>query len=533
MGIQGPETGRRDEARSVGRARPVRLLVVDDEHRFATLLGELLEARGYAVDIATSGEEALRLFDHTVHAAILLDVVMPGMDGIEVFDAIRRTDAAIPIIVVSGPSNQDLARTMLHRGAFDYMRKPIDVDHLAVIVGVATGTLWHTSGEAPDAQAGSDASPLARLPYAVVGLVRHLSGSGRAGREQLEMLAIAALREAQRGRQRDAVDKLLGIRDRLDAGRFDWLSPPDAKALRDILAALDTPAKVYYIGCVSAGPLAPRAQEWNAFRNGLRELGWIDGRNIRLDVRAPDREGAPSDDLVGDLVRLGADVIVGSTRATIQAAQRATATIPIVSTGTSLARPDRNVTGVTVMAGALNEERLQLLTEMVPGLSRVALLVPDRHAPSLPDVLHVIEAGGRALGMEVVVLEAPGDAALEEAFDTAADRRVGGVIVLVDEAFVGLGARIADVAMIRRIPTISGFPGFADVGGLAAYGPNATARYRQAAGYVDKILRGATPAQLPMEQPTKRDLFVNLKTATALGLTIPRALLLRADRVVE
>lgn len=539
MGVQRPEAGHRDEARSGPDTQAARLLVVDDEPRFATLLGDLLEAMGYAVDIATNGTEALALFRADPPAAILLDLRMPGMDGPEVFDAIRRIDATVPIIIVSGIADERLARTMLHRGAFDYVRKPLDVDHLQVVVAAATTTPWPPAAGAEAARVVGSAQALTRLPYALVGLMRHLPGRMHPGREQLEALALEALREAQLGRQESALDALRAIRRLLDAGRLGWLAPPDAETLRAVLAPLEPaviepPAKVFRIGGVLSGPLAPRAPLWDALRDALRDLGWIDGENVQLELRTPDREGAPVDDLVDDLVRRDVDVIVASPDVTVQTARRATR-IPVVSTGIvdRNSPPDRNVTGVAVEAGALNDARLQLLNAMVPGLSRVAILVAELPASGRPAVLETIEAAARALDMEILVLEAPHEAALETTFAAAAGGGAGGMIVLVHEVFLGLRTRIAELAIAFRVPTISGLPRFADAGGLAAYAANAMARYRQAAGYVDKILRGATPAELPMEPPGKLDLVVNLKTAKALGLVIPRTVVLRADRVIE
>ena len=280
--------------------------------------------------------------------------------------------------------------------------------------------------------------------------------------------------------------------------------------------------------------------QWDAFRQRLRDLGYVEGQNIVLEIRAPEREGASFDGLVADLIRLNVDVIVASGVAAILAAKRATSTIPIVmSPGSdpirlgivaSLARPGGNVTGVSIMVEDLNPKRLQLLREIAPKASRVAVLW---NQPSGPAQLQAVEATATAMGIRLLSLEAGKASDIEKAFETATKARAEAMIVMSSPVYYGLRARIADLALKYRLPAIYWLPAFVDAGGLITYGPSDTEYYRQAATFVDKVFKGAKPADLPVEQPTKFELMINLKTAKALGLTIPPSLLQRADQVIE
>jgi len=307
------------------------------------------------------------------------------------------------------------------------------------------------------------------------------------------------------------------------------------------LAAAAQPArKMYRIGCIPAGPLPPRMHQWDAFRQRLRDLGYVEGQNVVLEVRAPEREGASFDGLVADLIRLNVDVIVASGVAAILTAKRATSTIPIVmSPGSdpvglglvaSLAQPGGNVTGVSIMVEEMNAKRLQLLREIVPKASRVAVLWTP---PSGAVQLQAVELAATAMGIRLLSLEAGQAGDIEKAFETAAKARAEAMIVTGSPVYYGLRARIADLALKYRLPAIYWLPAFVQAGGLIMYGPSDTEYYRQAAVFVDKIFKGAKPADLPVEQPTKFELVINLKTAKALGLTIPPSLLLRADQVIE
>jgi putative ABC transport system substrate-binding protein len=300
--------------------------------------------------------------------------------------------------------------------------------------------------------------------------------------------------------------------------------------------------KVYRIGCMPGGPLAPRAHQWEAFRLGLRDLGYVEGQNVVLEYRVPEREGAPFDDLVADLVRLNVDVIVASTPSAIQAAKRATKTIPIVMTGigdpvkagliASLARPGGNVTGLSLLAVELGGKRLHLLREVLPKMVRVAVLWNPTNPHNLPQ-LQEVQAAASILRLEALSLEASTADDIDRAFQIARNLRADGLVVASDGLFFGLHARILDLALQTRLPAVWVWPSLAERGALMVYGTSDTEYYRRAAAYVDRILKGVRPADLPVEQPTKIDLIISLKTARALKLTIPRSLLLRADQVIE
>ncbi len=290
------------------------------------------------------------------------------------------------------------------------------------------------------------------------------------------------------------------------------------------------------------GPGRPGLPHLDAFRQGFRELGHVEGRTIAFEVRwdggKPDRYAA----LAAELVRLDVDVIVAATTGATLAARDATRTTPVVMAATgfdpvqiglvaSLARPGGNITGLTLQTHELPGKRLELLRTAVPGITRIALLWDPN--PFSAAVVKEHEAAARSLGMQLQPLEvrSPGD--LEGAFQTA--RRGGAqALMMIQGAFYTIHrARIAEIALRSRIPTLSGETGYAQAGGLMEYGPNIVNSWHRAAIFVDKILNGAKPGDLPVEQPTKFDLVVNLKTAKALGLTIPPSLLLRADQVIE
>jgi putative ABC transport system substrate-binding protein len=236
------------------------------------------------------------------------------------------------------------------------------------------------------------------------------------------------------------------------------------------------------------------------------------------------------------------DLILAATTPAIQAAKQATGTIPIVmatavdplATGfvASLARPGGNITGLSMMTSDLVGKQMQLLKELVPKMSRVALLWNPATPSSPPQLRHAKEAAS-ALGVRLQPLEARGPGEIDSAFAAMTRERAGAVIVLVDTAFIPHRTRIADLAARSRLPAVYGLTDHAEAGGLMAYGPNVANLYRRAATYVDKILKGAKPADLPVEEPTKFELVINLKTAKALGLTIPPSVLVRSDQVIE
>jgi putative tryptophan/tyrosine transport system substrate-binding protein len=301
--------------------------------------------------------------------------------------------------------------------------------------------------------------------------------------------------------------------------------------------------KVYRIGCIPPGPLASRLHQWDAFRQTLHELGWVEGQNIILEFRPPVQEGDTFDELAADLVRLQVDVMVATGTPAVRAAKHATSTIPIVmSPGadpvaeglvTSLARPGGNVTGSSIMNVDLGGKRLEILREIVPSASRVAVL----WAPPYEPQLHAVRAAARALGVELLELQViqEGDQAhnLDHAFETAKRERADAMIVIGGTLFFGLQARVAALALHHRLPAIYNLPSYVHAGGLVAYGPSDTEYYRRAAVYVDKILKGAKPGDLPVEQPMKFELLINLKVAQALGLAIPPVLLFQATEVIQ
>ncbi len=311
------------------------------------------------------------------------------------------------------------------------------------------------------------------------------------------------------------------------------------------LAAEGQPAgKLYRIGFLGvASPSDPRVQRFfEAFRNGLAELGYVEGRNIAIESRwaAGKYELLPS--LAADLVRLKMDVIVTAAVPAIQAAKEATSTIPIVmavvvdpvATGlvASLARPGGNITGLSVMTPELVGKQLEMLKEIVPKASRVAVLSNPAN-PGNPPQLRAAERAARTLGMRLQSLEARRPGEIDSAFAAMTREGAGAVVVLVDVMFIDQRTRIVDLAATRRLPAVYGLADYVGAGGLMAYAPSLLDNYRRSAVYVDKILRGANPGDLPIEQPTKFELVINLKTVKALGLTIPPSLLQRADQVIE
>jgi putative ABC transport system substrate-binding protein len=287
-------------------------------------------------------------------------------------------------------------------------------------------------------------------------------------------------------------------------------------------------------------PRVPRLSQ--AFLQGLRELGYVDGQNITLEYRWAEGQYDRLPGLAAELVRLKVDMIVAAGPPSIQAAKQATATIPIVmssvgdpvATGfvASLARPGANITGISLMAPDLVGKQMELLKEIGPKISRVAALRNPDNATSAP-LLRRAQDAARALGIRLQSLEARNPSEIDSAFAAISAERAGAVIVLGDTVFLDQRTRIADHAVRRRLPTVFAYSEFVEGGGLLSYGPSLADGYRLAATYVDKILKGAKPADLPIGQPTTFELMINLKTAKTLGLTIPQAILQRADRVIQ
>jgi putative tryptophan/tyrosine transport system substrate-binding protein len=281
----------------------------------------------------------------------------------------------------------------------------------------------------------------------------------------------------------------------------------------------------------------------DAFRQGMRQLGYIEGKTFVLEARYGEGKSERVPELARELVGRKVDVIVASTDGPIAAVKRETRTIPIVMANSadpvgtgfvaSLARPGGNVTGLSNTSADLSGKRLELLREVVPGLSRVAFLWnPDARGTVLD--YKESEAAATSLHLELESVEVSSPADLDRAFSTVRSQRAQAVIVPPgNPAMFSNRAAVASFAQRSRLPSMYGFKEYVDAGGLMSYGPSLPAMYRRAAAYVDKILKGAKPADLPVERPTKFELIINLKTAKALGLTISPSLLQRADQVIE
>jgi len=308
------------------------------------------------------------------------------------------------------------------------------------------------------------------------------------------------------------------------------------------LAAGAQPAvRIPRIGVLSPAPAAAAGgSPYDAFREGLRELGYVEGKNIVLDFRFAGGKYERLPELAADLVRLQVDVILtdgGNT--TARAALNATRTIPIVM-GTvndpvanglvaSLTRPGGNVTGFTFPFVELAGKRLQLLKEMVPAVTRVAVLWDQANGPLQ---FHAAEAAAPSLGVQLESLPVRGPADLDAAFEAASRHRAGALLQASSRMLSDNRKAIVERALKHRLPGMFE-PGFPEAGGLASYGPNVRDNFRRAAVYVDKILQGTRPGDLPVEQPARFYLVINLKTARALGLTIPPSVLVQATKIIE
>jgi len=302
--------------------------------------------------------------------------------------------------------------------------------------------------------------------------------------------------------------------------------------------------KVPRVGYLSPGSPsdAARQRRFEAFRQGLRELGYVEGQNIAVEARWAEDKYERYPALAADLVRVKVKVIVAVGGRATQVAQQATRTIPIVMSVVidplggglvaSLAHPTGNVTGLSLMASELVGKRLELLKEIAPKVSRVALLSNPAN-PGSASQLRQAEASARVLGLQLQPLEARDPQEIDSAFAAMARERAGALVVLADAIFLNRRIQIAELAAARRLPAVYGLSEHAEAGGLMVYSTNLLELERRAATYVDKLLKGAKPADLPIEQPSKHELIINLKAAKALGLTIPPSLLQRADQVIE
>jgi putative ABC transport system substrate-binding protein len=309
------------------------------------------------------------------------------------------------------------------------------------------------------------------------------------------------------------------------------------------LAAKAQPrGKVYRIGVLDTTPAAFNALNMNAFRQGLREVGYAEGQNLEIVYRASDGRNERFPDLASELVRLKVDLILTRGTPAAAAAKSATRTIPVVMAASgnpvdagliaSLGRPGGNVTGLSAQMADAYEKRLELLKELLPHLKRIAALC-NMSNPAIPSEWKVVEASARSLGVEPQLLDVRRSEELGRAFDAAAEQRADALVVWLDGLLLANRQPIIERAAKQRLPAIYASVEFVEAGGLISYGVSYPHLYRKAATYVDRIFKGAKPADLPIEQPAHFELAINLRTAKALGITVPRSILLRADKVIE
>jgi ABC-type uncharacterized transport system substrate-binding protein len=299
--------------------------------------------------------------------------------------------------------------------------------------------------------------------------------------------------------------------------------------------------KVYRVGFLWDSP-AVFPDAIDAFRQGLRDLGYVEGRTIVIEYRWTDGKPERMRELAEELVRLKVDVIVAPSSVYTAAAKRATSTIPIIFMShadpigsghvASLARPGGNVTGLSIMMTETNVKGLELLKAAVPGLSRVAIIW-DPATPSHGPGLKAVEAAGPTLGLRIQSVAVSSATEFDSAFSAISRERADAVLVLSTPIFIAGAKRLADLAITHRLPSLFGPRHHVEAGGLMSFGPDRSDLYRRGATFVDKILKGAKPADLPVQQPTKFELVINMKTAKTLGLTIPQSVRARADQIIE
>jgi len=300
--------------------------------------------------------------------------------------------------------------------------------------------------------------------------------------------------------------------------------------------------KVYRVGVLALGSLTARPQQWEALRQGMRDHGYVPGQNVVLEFRSADGKVDRLPGLLAEMIQANMDVIVVSGTEAVLAAQKATKTVPIVMANVgdpvgagvvaSLAHPGGNITGMSLLATELSGKRLELLKEIVPGLARVGVLWNPNNA-SVALKFKETSAAARVLGLHLQSLEARQASDLDGQFQAAARAHTDALVTADDQFLSSQRTAIAELAVRHRLPLMSEFREFAEAGGLCSYGPSLIDLARRTATYVDRILKGARPGDLPVEQPTKFELLVNLRTARALGLSIPPSVLLRADQVID
>ena len=306
-------------------------------------------------------------------------------------------------------------------------------------------------------------------------------------------------------------------------------------------------AKIPRIGLMVTGSLqSPEARvQLDAFRQGLRQLGYTEGRNIAIEYRGADGRIERFPNLAAELVRLEVDLIFAANTRAALAARQATSTIPIVSAVmgdpvedglvASLAQPGGSVTGLTFLAPELTAKRMQLLKDALPNVSRVAALWhPGAYGErTMDDMLKATESAARTLGVQLHLIEVRAAGELERAFSTMMKERAEALFLFPTPMLFLARRRIIELAATNRLPSVSQAREFVELGGLIAYGANINDLFRRSTVYVDKILKGAKPADLPVEQPTRFELVINLKTAKTLGIDLPLGLMIRADEMIE
>jgi putative ABC transport system substrate-binding protein len=313
-----------------------------------------------------------------------------------------------------------------------------------------------------------------------------------------------------------------------------------AAAAWPLAARAQQAGKVYRIGILEPIPVAQSAANHAALRKGLRELGYVEGRNLIIEFRSSDGRAERFPDLAAELVRLPVDLLVTRGTPAATAARNATNTIPVVmatigdplAVVASLAHPGGNVTGMGDFIIDLTGKHIELVKRLVPSLSRVAYL-DNMNNSGVPAQWEETKTAARALGLEIELLDMRKEEDLGRLFEAAVQHHVDALIVGADGIVLTHRRAIIDLAARNRLPALYQFRELVEIGGLISYGANRPDLYFRAASFIDKIFKGAKPAELPIEQPTKLELVINLKTAKALGLSVPQSLLLSADEVIE
>ena len=324
--------------------------------------------------------------------------------------------------------------------------------------------------------------------------------------------------------------------------RREFITLLGGTAAWPLAARAQQAGKVHRIGVLETISTSLNVATFYALREGLRQLGYAEGQNLVIEYRSADGRDDRFPGLARELLALKVDVIVTRGTPAAKAVKNATSTVPVVMMAsgdpvgvglvTSLARPGGNITGLSAIVGELSPKRLELIREIVPGLARIAVLANTSNDAVRRDWAR-IETAARSLGVQSQLLDLRESDALGPTFDDASARRADALVVVIDAITQANQQRIVDLAMKHRLPAIYSSREFVDAGGLISYGVSYPDLYRRAATYVDKILKGTKPADLPVVQPTKFELVINLKTAKALGIEVPPTLLARADEVIE